>query len=100
MKGTEIPFRGAQLFKEKTISPEASLLQDFHEIPALGLELPVWLSPGAARSGRDLRSLGLSGKPLACASCGLVQAEPLGALSPLWVRGPFIHSQKSHLPLN
>ena len=33
---------------EKTIFPEASLIQGFHEIPALGLELPVGPGLGAS----------------------------------------------------
>ena len=90
------------MFKEKTISPEASLLGDFHEIPALGLELPVGPSPAASRSGPDLRSLSPSGKPQVCELWLSAGGATRGAVSSVGqvVAGTCIHSQKSHLPLN
>lgn len=63
IKGTEIGFRGAQLLMEKTIFPEASLIQGFHEIPALGLELPVGPCLGASRQGK------ISGNGVCLGSC-------------------------------
>jgi len=48
---------------EKTIFPEASLIQGFHEIPALGLELPVGPGLGASRQDK------ISGSGVCLGSC-------------------------------
>lgn len=83
---------------EKTVFPSASLIQGFHRIPALGLELPVGPGlglPGRARSQVAVSVWEAAGLLAASQSVWLDlhspgQAEPLGAWSPcvaVWLLG-------------
>lgn len=83
---------------EKTVFPSASLIQGFHRVPALGLELPM--GPGLGLPGRERSQVAVSvweaaGLLAASQSVWLDlhspgQAEPLGAWSPcvaMWLLG-------------